>query len=87
MMFGLGISGEGDLLTLGVDEGVLTQSGAYYSYGSTRLGMGRENAKAFLRENPDIAEALDAELRGLLLARPDDVQANGDGRAQEAVAT
>ena len=87
MMFGQGISGEGDLLTLGVDQGVLTQSGAYYSYGSTRLGMGRENAKAFLRENPDIAEALDAELRGLLLARPDDVQANGDGRAQEAVAT
>ena len=92
MMFGLGISWEGDLLTLGVEHGVLTQSGAHYSYDSTRLGMGREKAKAFLRENPDIAQGINAELREMLLARPNDAKANdakanGAGRAQEAVAT
>ena len=87
MMFGQGISWEGDLLTLGVDHGVLTKSGAHFSYNRTRLGMGRENAKAFLRDNPDIAQALNKELRGLLLEQPADAQANGSGHAQAAVAS
>ena len=84
MMFGQGISWEGDLLTLGVDHGVLTKSGAHYSYDSTRLGMGRENAKAFLRENVDIAQEINAELREMLLAEPAGTQANG---AQATVAS
>ena len=87
MMFGQGISWEGDLLTLGVDHGVLTKSGAHYSYDSTRLGMGRENAKAFLREHADIAQEINAELREMLLAGPAGAEANGSGNAQAAVAT
>ncbi len=69
MMFGLGVSREGDLMDLGVEHGVLSKSGAHYAYGKTRLGMGREKVKAFLRENEEISARLDAELRELLLDR------------------
>ena len=57
-MFNRGISLEGDLVDLGVDYGILNKSGAFYSYGDTRLGQGRENAKAFLTRETDLpAEA------------------------------
>ena len=67
MMYGTGISREGDLLDLGVDQGILTKSGAHYSYDGTRLGMGRENAKTFLRENADVAERVDQAVRAAIL--------------------
>jgi len=67
MMYGTGISREGDLLDLGVDQGVLTKSGAHYSYDGTRLGMGRENAKTFLRKNADLANDVDQAVRAAIL--------------------
>ncbi len=67
MMYGTGISREGDLLDLGVDQGILTKSGAHYSYDGTRLGMGRENAKRFLRENADLAAKVDQAVRAATL--------------------
>ena len=67
MMYGTGISREGDLLDLGVDQGILTKSGAHYSYDGTRLGMGRENAKTFLRENADLAAKADQAVRAATL--------------------
>ena len=67
MMYGFGISREGDLLDLGVEEGILGKSGAHYSYEGTRMGMGRENAKTFLRENPDLAARIDAAVRAATL--------------------
>ena len=67
MMYGTGISREGDLLDLGVDQGILTKSGAHYSYDGTRLGMGRENAKTFLRENADLAAKVDQAVRAATL--------------------
>ena len=70
MMYGTGISREGDLLDLGVEQGILTKSGAHYSYDGTRLGMGRENAKTFLRENADLAERVDQAVRAATLGRP-----------------
>ena len=62
ILYGEGISREGDLLDLGVAEGLIDKSGAWYSYQGERLGQGRENARDFLKENPDVAEAIEARL-------------------------
>ncbi len=58
IMFDEGISASGDLLDLAIDAGVCQKSGSWFSYGEMRLGQGRENAKAFLRENPDLFEEI-----------------------------
>jgi recombination protein RecA len=63
VVYGSGISREGLLIDLGVDARVVEKSGAWYSYGDTRLGQGRENAKQFLRDNPDIAEEVESQLK------------------------
>jgi recombination protein RecA len=57
-----GIDFEADLLKLGVEEEVVAKSGAFLSYGDTRLGQGKDNAKAFLRENPAIRDAIAAQI-------------------------
>lgn len=64
IMFGEGISKVGELVDLGVKAGVVEKSGAWFSYDSTRLGQGRENAKTFLKENRDIAAQIEAKIRG-----------------------
>ena len=64
IMFNLGISKMGDLLELGAAQGVLKKSGAFYSYGETRLGQGRENSKEFLTQHPEIADSIEARIRG-----------------------
>jgi recombination protein RecA len=64
IMFGEGISKVGELVDLGVKAGVVEKSGAWFSYDSTRLGQGRENAKTFLKENRDIASQIEAKIRG-----------------------
>jgi recombination protein RecA len=63
IMFGEGISKVGELIDLGVKAGMVEKSGSWFSYDSQRLGQGRENAKAFLRENPDIANRIEAAIR------------------------
>lgn len=63
IMFAEGISAEGDILDTGVKYEVIKKAGAFFSYGDTKLGQGRENAKKFLRENPEINEKIDAEVR------------------------
>jgi len=63
IMYGQGISREGTLLDLGVLYDVVAKSGAFFSYNDERLGQGRANAKVFLRENPDIADAIEAQIR------------------------
>jgi recombination protein RecA len=63
VIYGEGISREGLLLDEGADHNVVEKSGAWYSYGDTRLGQGRENAKQFLRDNPDIAEEVESQLK------------------------
>ncbi len=66
IMFKEGISYEGDLIELGDDTGVVTKRGAFYSFGDTRLGQGRENSKAFLREHPEVAGHIEAQIRKTL---------------------
>ena len=62
-MFGQGISKEGEILDLGVDNRVVEKSGSWFSYGGERLGQGRENCKQFLHENPDIAAEIEEKIR------------------------
>jgi recombination protein RecA len=70
MMYGEGISRQGDLLDLASDRGLVTKSGAWYSYQEERIGQGRENAKKYLKEHPDLAAELEQQLRQTLgLAR------------------
>jgi recombination protein RecA len=63
IMYGVGISREGDLLDLGVAHRVVEKSGSWFSYGDIRLGQGRENARRFLKDNPDLATEIDGKLR------------------------
>ncbi len=63
IMYNEGISKVGDILDLGVKIDLITKRGSFYSYGETRLGQGRENAKNYLRENPDMASEIEAGIR------------------------
>jgi recombination protein RecA len=63
ILYGEGISREGDLIDLGVDKGVIEKSGTWMSFGGERMGQGRENARVFLRENKDIREKIETALR------------------------
>ena len=63
IMYGEGVSKTGELIDLGVKAGVVEKSGAWFSYDSVRIGQGRENAKTFLRENPDMAAKIEAAVR------------------------
>ena len=64
IMYGEGISKIGEILDLGVKAGIVEKSGSWFSYDSTRIGQGRENAKTFLKENPEICDRLEAAIRG-----------------------
>ncbi|ASS92447.1 recombinase RecA [Aeribacillus composti] len=63
IMYGEGISKEGEIIDLGTELDIIQKSGSWYSYQEERLGQGRENAKQFLRENPDIRDAIQQEIR------------------------
>ena len=83
IMYGVGISKTGELLDLGVKAGTVEKSGSWFSYGSERIGQGREAAKAFLAANPDMAAKIEAAIRdnaGLLGQK----LANGGGEADTA---
>jgi recombination protein RecA len=66
IIYGEGISREGDLIDLGVAQNLVEKSGSWYSYKGDRIGQGRENARQFLKDNPDIRQQLDTDLRKLL---------------------
>jgi len=65
IMYGKGISKQGDILDLGVEMGIITKSGAFLSYGDVRLGQGRENAKEFLQQNPELERELELKIRDM----------------------
>ena len=67
LLFESGISREGCILDLGVQENIIEKSGAWYSYGADRIGQGRENVRKFLLENPKITNEIDKKLREKLL--------------------
>ena len=67
ILYGEGISRLGELIDLGVEHGLVNKAGAWYSYEKDRIGQGKENAKAYLRENPETAAEIDSKLRAKLL--------------------
>jgi recombination protein RecA len=90
IMYGEGVSKTGELIDLGVKAGVVEKSGAWFSYDSQRIGQGRENAKAFLKGNPDVAGKIEAQVRassGIIADKIDEGPAeddDGDDEAAEA---
>src|SRR5690606_37835769 len=88
IMFGEGISREGSLLDVAVDHGVVKKSGAWFTFDQDQLGQGRENAKRFLRENPEVAMQLQAKVYELVgLTRADAEGPVGTGEDAEDAAT
>src|ERR1700749_3835137 len=74
IIYGEGVSKEGDLLDLGVAQNIVEKSGSWFSYKGERIGQGRENARQFLKDNPDIRQEIDPELAkvlGLMRKEPD----------------
>jgi recombination protein RecA len=85
--YGQGISTEGSLLDLGLEHNIVQKSGSFFSYGNERLGQGRNNAKAYLRENPEMAREIEArilEAAGVAPRAPAPEEANGAAPAAEA---
>src|SRR5712672_2887546 len=81
IVYGQGISREGSLIDVGVDQGIVKQSGAWYTYESDQLGQGKENARNFLRDNPDLANEIEKRIKEKLGVGPRlDVEA-GTGNA------
>lgn len=81
IMFGKGISKESDILDLAVNLGIIQKSGAWFAYNDGKIGQGRENAKIFLRENPEIAEEIERQVRahyGLGEDGPQDIAKEAD---------
>jgi recombination protein RecA len=62
IIYGLGISREGSLIDIGVDQGFVKKSGAWFTYDGDQLGQGKENARKFLRDNPDLANELERQI-------------------------
>jgi recombination protein RecA len=63
LMFGTGISREGGLIDVGVEQGFVRKAGAWYTYEGDQLGQGKENARAFLRDNPDLADEIEKKIK------------------------
>ncbi|QKK02256.1 MAG: recombinase RecA [Pseudomonadota bacterium] len=69
ILYGEGISREGELIELGVEHGLVKKSGAWYSYGDDRIGQGKDNVRQFLKDNPDMAADIERQLRETLLPK------------------
>ena len=82
LIYGVGISKEGELLELGVENQLVEKSGAWFSYGGTRIGQGRENSKQFLRQNADICRKLETEVRAAVGLEKDKAAARGKASAK-----
>jgi recombination protein RecA len=70
ILYGIGISREGSLIDMGVEHGMVRKSGAWYTYEGDQLGQGKENARTFLRDNPDLADELEKRIKEKLGVGP-----------------
>ncbi len=87
IMYNEGISKVGDVLDLGVEMGMVEKRGSFYTYGEARIGQGRENAKEYLRANPDLANEIEGKIRAAALnATPVGAPNDGDDETDQAVA-
>jgi recombination protein RecA len=87
IMYGEGISKEGSILDMGLDNGVIQKSGAWFAYGEERLGQGRENAKLFLKDNEEVRKRILADIYEKLgLKAPEESAVESNGGIQETAA-
>jgi recombination protein RecA len=70
ILYGVGISREGSLVDVGVEQGIVRKSGAWYTYEGDQMGQGKENARRFLRENPDVATEIEKRIKEKLGIAP-----------------
>jgi len=70
ILYGEGISREGEIIELGSTHGIIDKSGAWYSYNGNRIGQGKDNVRQYLKENPAISQEIEAKLREVLLSKP-----------------
>ena len=78
ILYGEGISREGELIDLGVNENIVEKSGAWYSYDGNRIGQGKDNVRQFLKENPEIANDIEAKIRAVMLPKNTKASAASD---------
>jgi recombination protein RecA len=74
ILYGEGVSREGELIDLGVQNGLVDKAGAWYSYNGDRIGQGKDNVRKFLIENPEIANDIDTRLREMLLPKKESIR-------------
>ncbi|MGD8407912.1 MAG: recombinase RecA [Thiohalophilus sp.] len=91
LLYNEGISREGEIIDIGVKEGLVDKSGAWYSYNGDRIGQGKDNVRNFLKEHPEIAQDIEGKIRDKLLPKPGDapeaaVEAGDDAPLEEAEA-
>jgi len=84
ILYGEGISREGELIELGVKESIVDKAGAWYSYEGTRIGQGKDNVRQYFREHPDIARDIEAKIRERCLPKPVKPAKAAEGEALEA---
>jgi recombination protein RecA len=84
IIYGVGISREGSLLDMGVEVGIFKKSGAWYTYEADQLGQGKENSRAFLIDNPDLANEIESKIRASFV--PVEVDAEMIAEIDEAAA-
>ena len=84
ILYGEGSSREGELIDLGVKNGLVEKSGAWYSYNDERIGQGKDNVRTFLKEHPEMAEEIDQRLRDVLLPKPKPRAKDGEPSDSEA---
>jgi recombination protein RecA len=86
ILYGEGISREGEIIELGVDQGIIEKAGSWYSYGSNRIGQGKENVREYLKANPEVASDVENQIRAKLLPATTTEKAEPESGEDEAVA-
>ena len=86
ILYGFGISREGEIIDLGVQHGLIDKAGSWYSYGEDRIGQGKENVREFLRTHPETAVEIEQKIRAKLLPKTVDAPAEAPAEKKEAVA-
>jgi len=71
ILYGEGISREGEIIDYGVEHGIIDKAGSWYSYGTDRIGQGKENVRVYLKSNPEIAAEIEAKVRATLMPPPE----------------
>ncbi len=80
-MYGDGIYEEGEIIDLGVTQGLIKKAGSWYSYGDDRIGQGKENVREYLKDNPEVAQEIEAKIREELLPKSQEHDAVEEGAA------